>query len=183
MKEIKTELMKTRKVENRWQEDYLSYRNLEEARVWIRYRSRMIAGVKANKSSMHRNDMICRCCESDEEETQEHLEVCKGTENKRQGLENWDRWQTRVTFWRRMQKKAEEREAEEAWRRKLEKETRKQHGCEAETKRAAADHHEAGTVGEPLDIATETRLHGEDEGGDPHHGILLNRIHIIDVIK
>ena len=74
IKEIKTELLKTRKVEDRWQEDckkrvYLSYRNLREARVWIRFRSRMIAGVKANKSSMHRSDMTCKCYEGDEAET------------------------------------------------------------------------------------------------------------------
>ena len=78
---------------------------------------------------------------------QEHLEVCKGTENEWRGLENWDRWQTQMTFWRRMQKKVEEREAEEARRRKLEKEARKQHGCKAKTQKAAADHHEAGTAG------------------------------------
>ena len=86
IKEIKSEVLKTRKVEDRWEEDckkrvYLSYMNLREDRVWIRYRSRMTAGVKANKSSMHRNDMKCRCCEGKEEETQEHLEVCEGTEN------------------------------------------------------------------------------------------------------
>ena len=70
IKEIKTELLKTRKVEDRRQEDckkrdYLSYMNLREARVWIRYRSRMTAGVKANKSLMHRNDMKCRYCKSE----------------------------------------------------------------------------------------------------------------------
>ena len=82
-----------------------------------------------------------------------------------------------------MQKKVEEREAEKARRRKLEKEARKQHGCKAKTQKAAADHHEAGTAGKPLDIATETRVHGEDEGSVPPHGILRNQIHIVDVIK
>ena len=107
--------------------------------------------------------MTCRCCEGDEAETQEHLEVCARTENEQQGLENWDRWQTRVTFWRRMQKKVEEREAEEARRRKLEKEARKQKGCEAEMQGAAADQQEIGSAGEPLDDATETPVHGDDE--------------------
>ena len=31
--------------------------------------------------------------------------------------------------------------------------------------RASADNHETGTAGEPLDEATETRVHGDDEGG------------------
>ena len=58
-----------------------------------------------------------------------------------------------------------------------------QHGCEVETQSAAADHHEAGTAGEPLDVATETRVHGVDEGSVPPRGILWNQIHIVDVIK
>ena len=127
----KSEVLKTRKVEDRWQEDckkrdYLNYMNLREARVWIRCRSRMIAGVKANKS---RNDMICRCCEGEEEETQRHLEVCKGTENERRGLVNWDRWQIRETFWGRMNKKVGKRSGRgaEKKRRRLEKEAQKQH--------------------------------------------------------
>ena len=188
IKEIKTELLKTRKVEDRWQEDckkrdYLSYMNLREARVWIRFRSRMISGVKANKSLMHRNDMTCRCCEGDEAETKEHLEMCAGTENQQRGLENRDRWQTRVNFWRRLQKKVEGREADEVRRRKLEKEARKQNRCEAETQGAAADHQEVGTAGKPLDDPTETQVHGDDEGGVPPPGFLRNQIHFLDVIK
>ena len=93
IKEIKEAVEKTRKVEDRWQEDcktrdFLSYMNLRGARLWIRFRSRMIKGVKKNRSSAHRDDMICRCCHSGEDETQEHLEVCAGTVNERQGLED-----------------------------------------------------------------------------------------------
>ena len=56
-RDVKPEELKTRKVEDRWEEDskkrdYLSYMNLREARVWIRYRSRMTKGVKLNKASM-----------------------------------------------------------------------------------------------------------------------------------
>ena len=68
--------------------------NLRNARLWIRIRSRMVKGVKKNRSSAHKNNMECRCCDSGEEETQEHLEACAGTENERRGLEDWEKWQT-----------------------------------------------------------------------------------------
>ena len=76
--EVKSEVLKTRKVEDRWEKDsekrdYLGYMNLREARVWVRYRSRMTKGVKANRASAHRNDMNCRCCEEEKAETQEHI--------------------------------------------------------------------------------------------------------------
>ena len=40
-------------------------------------------------------------------------------------------------------------------------------GCEAETQQAAADYQEDGTASEWSDIATVTRVHGDDEGGVP----------------
>ena len=92
--------------------------NLREARVWVRYRSRITKGLKANRAAAHRNDMTC---EEDEAEMQEHLEVCKGTENEQRGLKNWNKWQTRVTYWKRMRKRIEDREEEEALRRRQEK--------------------------------------------------------------
>ena len=87
-KEIKELVENTRKVNDRWQEDskvrdYLSYMNLRNARQWKIVRSRMTKGVKKNRSSTHKNNMECRCCDSGDEEKQEHLEVCVGTENQR----------------------------------------------------------------------------------------------------
>ena len=107
---MKSEVLKSRKVNDRWEKDsekrdYLRYLNLREARVWVRYRTRMTKGVKAN-----RNDMTCRCCEEDKAETQEHLEICKGTENEQRGLKNWNRAQTRMTFWKRMRRRIKDRE-------------------------------------------------------------------------
>ena len=95
-KVIKEAVEKTRKVEDRWQEacktrDYLSYMNLRDTRLWIRFRSRMIKGVKTNRSLANRDDMTCRCCDSGEDETQEHLEVCAGTKNE------WRDWKTRIS--------------------------------------------------------------------------------------
>ena len=40
-------------------------------------------------------------------------EVCAGTGNERRGLEDWEKWQTRVTFWKRMTKRFEAQEIEE----------------------------------------------------------------------
>ena len=69
--------------ENSEKRDYLGYMNLREARVWIRYWSRMTKCLKANRASAHKNYMNCRCCKEEEAETQEHLEVWKGTEMSR----------------------------------------------------------------------------------------------------
>ena len=97
----------TRKVKDRWQEDskdrhYMSYINLRKARQWVRIRSRMIRGVKKIWSSAYKENMECRCCDSGAKETQEHLEECAGTANKRRGLEDWKKLQTRVMFWKRI---------------------------------------------------------------------------------
>ena len=42
IQEVKLEVLKSRKVDNRWEEDiekrvYLGYMNLRQARVWVRY--------------------------------------------------------------------------------------------------------------------------------------------------
>ena len=94
------------------------------------------------------------------------MQVCKGTEKEQRGLINWDRWQTRLTFWKRMKKRIEEREAEEERRRRLEKGAQKQHECKAEMLGAAVDHLEEGPADEQPG-ATATQVHGEDEGGVP----------------
>ena len=47
------------------------------------------------------NNLWCRFCDDDTEETQEHLEVCTGCENERRG-QNMSHWKGRVVFWRRV---------------------------------------------------------------------------------
>ena len=49
-------------------------------------------------------DLQCKFCTSGEEETQEHLEVCDGTEFERRGLKMSVRSDL-VKFWSRMEKK------------------------------------------------------------------------------
>ena len=62
-----------------------------------------------------------------------------------------------------------------------EEEARKRNGCEAEMQGEAADRQEAQTASEPTEDATVTLVHGDGEGCVP--GILLNRIHLVDVIN
>ena len=78
---------------------YLNSMGLPFSRVWIRYRSRSIAGVKANAKSSH-VDLTCRFCASGTEENQEHLEQCSGLEFERRGLDMKTRLGL-VSFWRR----------------------------------------------------------------------------------
>ena len=57
--------------------------NIDDARVWFRYGSRMTVRVKANRSSAFRN---CRHCNTDESESQKHLETYQGTKGVRRRL-------------------------------------------------------------------------------------------------
>ena len=57
-------------------------KKLDDARVCFTYRIKMKIRVKWNTSSTFRQNMNCRCCNKTDEETQEHLEICKGTEVK-----------------------------------------------------------------------------------------------------
>ncbi len=56
------------------------------SRVWIRYRARAIAGVKGNFRHSW-DDLACRYCDLGDDESQEHLEMCGGTEFERAGDE------------------------------------------------------------------------------------------------
>ena len=79
---------------------YIHCLSLPQTRIWIRYRARSIAGVKANNKQSH-SDLSCRFCSTGSPENQEHLEICGGTEYERRGLD-MSRWRGILTFWRRM---------------------------------------------------------------------------------
>ena len=87
---------------------YLACLPLSLSRIWIRYRARCIPKVKVNVKGSHK-DLRCRFCSSGELESQEHLEVCEGTERERRGLpgvsEGRGDWRELLNFWRRMMKK------------------------------------------------------------------------------
>ena len=80
---------------------YLQTLSLPNARVYIRYRARSLANVKLNAKRSWKENLTCRCCDSDVQESQEHLEVCRGTEFERRGL-GMEGFMGKVTFWRRM---------------------------------------------------------------------------------
>ena len=62
---------------------YIHTLSLSETRIWISYRGRAINGLK------YKN------------ETQEHLEICEGTDYESRGLE-MTKWQGILNFWMRM---------------------------------------------------------------------------------
>ena len=93
------------------------YISKKQIAYWIRYRGRVIAGVKANFKNSHTNDLSCRFCQNEArddpadaqdssdiqnrpDETQEHLEICSGMEFERRGLCMHNR-RDLVKFWRR----------------------------------------------------------------------------------
>ena len=101
----KEEVEASRKVGDRATEDpddrtYLSYMTLPNSRIWMRVRARSIKGVKVNNKRSF-NNLSCRFCDDDTEESQEHLEVCSGCDFERRSLK-MTKWKGKVIFWRRM---------------------------------------------------------------------------------
>ena len=108
LKEIREEMSNSRKVGDRLTDDpndnrYLAFMPLTQSRIWIRYRARSIKGVKVNVKRSF-TDLSCRFCKGGNEESQEHLENCTGTEFERRNLV-MDGQAGKVIFWRRMGKK------------------------------------------------------------------------------
>ena len=89
-----------RLADNTMDNKYLSYMCLPMSRIWVRYRARMIKGVKMNHKGSY-NDLNCRFCKQNVQESQEHLEVCSETNYERRGLVLSD-WEGKLGFWRRM---------------------------------------------------------------------------------
>ena len=77
--------------------------NINDARVWFRYRSKMTVRVKANRSSEFRNNMGCRHCNTDEVESQAHLETCAGTKDMRKDLD-MTKENDHMIFWRKFER-------------------------------------------------------------------------------
>ena len=104
-------MLESKKVNDRISDDpeeqsYLEYMSLPESRIWMRLRARSITGVKANNKKSYEGDLSCRYCKEGILESQEHLQVCKGTEFERRGLILADSgWRGVLLFWRRMMAK------------------------------------------------------------------------------
>ena len=114
------EMEKKTKEKDRVSEDpednmYIHVMSLPESRVWIRYRGRAIAGVKAYFKNSHINDLSCKFCQNEArddpadeqdsseqnrpDETQEPLEMWPGMEFERRGLIMHNR-RDLLKFWR-----------------------------------------------------------------------------------
>ena len=84
MKETKLEMEKSEKLKDvrngdfRKEQDYMKMKGLDRARMAFRIRTKMVQRVKMNFKSMHRSNLKCEECELEEEESQEHMEVCPG---------------------------------------------------------------------------------------------------------
>ena len=79
---IKEEVEANRKVGDRAEDNprdrgYLKYMTLPDSRIWMRVRARSIKGVRVNNKRSY-NNLSCRFCDDDTEESQEHLGVCRG---------------------------------------------------------------------------------------------------------
>ena len=101
----RAEVEASRKVGDRASNDpkdreYLNHMTLPDSRIWMRVRARSIKGVKVNNKNSN-NDLQCRFCDEDANESQEHLEVCKGGDYERRNLK-MSRRKDLVIFWRRM---------------------------------------------------------------------------------
>ena len=64
--------MPTKKIER----NYLAKLTTANARIWFRYRTKIIDDIKGNKSSLWTGRMQCRHFNTGEPETQEHIEEC-----------------------------------------------------------------------------------------------------------
>ena len=88
---------------------YMTYMTLNNSRLWMRVRAKMMKGVKMNYKSPHLKDLSCSFCNGPMEESQEHLEEeCPGCDFERRTLK-MHTLRGRQTFWRRMKAKIEEK--------------------------------------------------------------------------
>ena len=90
-KEIRAEMDTLSKVEDlkmpstKREQNYLKGMNLMNARIWFRYRCKITAHIKGNKSSMYKDNMQCRLCKSGETK-HKNTEKCEFTKEIRKNL-------------------------------------------------------------------------------------------------
>ena len=92
-KEMKEEMNKYDKLKQvkdadmRKEQDYMHEKAVDKARKAFRLRTKMTKCVKMNYKNLYKGNLMCDKCESDEEDTQEHLMVCTGWEEERGSLD------------------------------------------------------------------------------------------------
>ena len=81
--------------------NYLANLTLSDARIWFRYRSKILDNIKGNRSSQWENRMHCRHCTSGLRETQNHIEECTFFRKYRDTLD-MTKGEHKLIFWRRV---------------------------------------------------------------------------------
>ena len=100
----KDELSKVREIEmptKKYERNYLAKQTIANARVWFRYRSKIISDIKGNQSSKWTGQMQCRHCNLGCDETQEHIEKCTGFSGEREKID-LSKGEGKLVFWRRV---------------------------------------------------------------------------------
>ena len=106
-KDIKIEKDKRSKVRDlpmptkKYERNYLANLTTANARIWFRYRSKIISDIKGNQSKQWTGRMQCRHCNTGSDETQDHIEKCTGFTKEREKLELND-GEGKLVFWRRV---------------------------------------------------------------------------------
>merc|ERR1712086_498832 len=106
-KDIRVEKDKLSKVKDipmptkKYERNYLAKQTTANARIWFRYRSKIISDVKGNQSSQWTGQMQCRHCNLGCDETQEHIEKCTGFSEER-GKLDLSNGEGKLAFWRRV---------------------------------------------------------------------------------
>ena len=92
-KETKEEMNKYEKLKDIKNEDfgveqeYLKEKAMDTARMAFRIRTKMVKNIKMNFKNLYRNDLKCKECDMEEEESQEHMLECPGWREERGGLD------------------------------------------------------------------------------------------------
>ena len=81
--------------------NYLAKQTIANARIWFRYRAKIIDNIKGNRSSLWTGRMQCRHCNTGEIETQEHIETCIFFETYK-GTLNLNKGEDKLIFWRKV---------------------------------------------------------------------------------
>merc|ERR1711892_1245033 len=106
-KDIRVEKDKLSKVKDipmptkKYERNYLAKQTTANARIWFRYRSKIVSDVKGNQSSQWTGRMQCRHCNTGSDETQQHIEKCTGFTKERGKLDLSD-GEGKLAFWRRV---------------------------------------------------------------------------------
>ena len=92
-KETKEEMNKYEKLKDiknedfRVEQEYLKEKAMDTARMAFRIRTKMVKNIKMNFKNLYRNDLKCKECDMEEEESQEHMLECPGWREERGGLD------------------------------------------------------------------------------------------------